>query len=108
MRLLTKGSKKGLCSMSNDRADMKPVEDTPDVVPSVSRRALFQRVAVAAGGAALLLGTALPAAAKMTQKAAGYQEGPKGDQSCSNCSLFSSPASCSLVDGTINPQGWCR
>jgi anaerobic selenocysteine-containing dehydrogenase len=75
---------------------------------SVSRRGLFQRVAAAAGGMAILLGTNLPAVAKMTQKAAGYQEEPKGDQSCSNCGLFSAPASCSLVDGTINPQGWCR
>jgi hypothetical protein len=63
---------------------------------NVSRRGLFRRMAAAAGGVALLLGNALPAAAKMTQKAAGYQQAPKGDQSCS------------LVDGTINPQGWCR
>ncbi len=44
----------------------------------------------------------------MAQKDAGYQQMPKGDQSCSNCSLFVAPDACSLVDGTINPQGWCR
>ena len=87
---------------------MKSVEKAQDFVANISRRALFQRAGVAAGGMALLLGTVLPAEAKMTQKAAGYQDGPKGDQSCSNCSLFSPPASCSLVDGTISPQGWCR
>ncbi len=87
---------------------MKPAENERDVALNFSRRALFQRVAITTGGLALMLGTALPAEAKMTQKAAGYQDAPKGDQSCSNCSLFSAPASCSLVDGAINPQGWCR
>jgi hypothetical protein len=75
---------------------------------SLSRRGLFQHAAVVGAGAAMLLGTVSPATAKMSQKDAGYQEAPKGDQSCSNCSLFSPPASCSLIDGTINPQGWCR
>jgi hypothetical protein len=94
--------------MSNDDGLLKPVENRQDVAAKVSRRALFQRVAVTAGGVALLLGTALPAEAKMAPKEAGYQDAPKGDQSCSNCSLFSPPASCSLVDGTISPQGWCK
>ena len=74
----------------------------------VSRRALFGRAAFAGAGAGLLLGTASPAEAKMAQNDAGYQQMPKGDQSCSNCSLFVAPDSCSLVDGPINPRGWCR
>jgi hypothetical protein len=90
-------SKEGLMPMQHDGGEA-----------NVSRRGLFRRLVAAAGGVALLLGNALPAAAKMTQKAAGYQQAPKGDQSCSNCGLFSAPDSCSLVDGTINPQGWCR
>jgi hypothetical protein len=77
-------------------------------VDNVSRRVLFQRIGIAMGSVALLLGKALPAVAKMTQKAAGYQDAAKDDQSCSNCRLFSAPASCSLVDGAISPQGWCR
>ena len=85
--------------MSNDwRSVNKPV----------SRRALFEHVAAAGAGTAMLLGTASPAQAKMAQMDAGYQQMPKGDQSCSNCSLFVAPDSCSLVDGPINPQGWCR
>ena len=79
-----------------------------DAMANVSRRALLRRAAAAGAGTALLLGTVSPAEAKMTQDEAGYQQMPKGDQSCSNCNLFSPPASCSLVDGTINPQGWCR
>jgi hypothetical protein len=75
---------------------------------NLSRRALFGRVAIAGSGAALLLGSVSPAQAKMSQKDAGYQQMPKGDQSCSNCNLFSPPDTCSLVDGPINPQGWCR
>ena len=67
---------------------MRPVENAQDVVANISRRALFQRVGAAAGGVALLLGTALPAeAAKMTQKEVGYQQMPKGEQSCSTCSF---------------------
>ena len=53
----------------------------------------------AAGGSAI---------AKMAQKAAGYQDKPKGDQSCANCTLFKAPDSCTLVDGTIVSSGWCR
>ena len=93
--------------MSGDDG-LKPAASTKDVARNLSRRGLFRHVAVAGVGAAALLGTASPAMAKMAQSDAGYQEMPKGDQSCSNCSLFSPPASCSLVDGTINPQGWCR
>ena len=32
--------------------------------------------------------------------------GPKG-QKCSACSLFQAPASCSVVKGTISPNGYC-
>ncbi|HUE66442.1 MAG TPA: hypothetical protein VMO78_18890 [Rhizomicrobium sp.] len=87
---------------------MKSAGNIQDPLSKVSRRALFGRVVVAGAGSALLLGTALPAEAKMAQKDAGYQQMPKGDQSCSNCSLFIAPDSCPLVDGPINPQGWCR
>ena len=48
------------------------------------------------------------AAAKMAQKAVEYQDTPKGDQECSNCSLFQEPNSCTLVDGEISPAGWCK
>jgi len=75
---------------------------------NVSRRDLLRGAAMIAGGAAIVVGTALPAEAKMPQKAAAYQETPKGDQACSTCALFKSPSSCTLVDGTISPNGWCR
>jgi len=74
----------------------------------VSRRQLLRSAAVMAGGAAAALAASSPAQAKMAQKTAGYQDTPKGDQSCANCSLFKPPASCILVDGAISPNGWCR
>ena len=87
---------------------MKSAGNGQGPLAKVSRRALFERVAVTGAGAAFVLGTASPAEAKMAQKHAGYQQMPKGDQSCSNCNLFVAPNSCTLVDGPINPQGWCR
>lgn len=75
---------------------------------AVSRRSLLRGVAIAAGGAAVLAGTVMPAEAKMSQKAAGYQETPKDGASCANCALFKAPATCTLVDGVVSPTGWCR
>lgn len=77
-------------------------------ISSLSRRQILRGAAVAAGGAAALIGASGPAQAKMAQSAAGYQDKPKGDQSCASCALFSPPASCNLVDGKISPSGWCR
>ena len=75
----------------------------------VSRRRVLT-VAVGAAGAATgaaIIGTTTPAYAKVTQKAVKYQDTPKGDQACENCSLFEAPSSCKTVDGTVSPQGWC-
>jgi hypothetical protein len=74
----------------------------------ISRRAWLRGAAMTAGGAVAILASVSPAQAKMAQKAAGYQDTPKGDQTCANCSLFKAPAACILVDGTISPNGWCR
>jgi high potential iron-sulfur protein len=61
-----------------------------------------------AAGAAALVAPVKEAAAKMAQKAAEYQGTPKGDQQCSNCSLFEEPNACQLVDGEVSPTGWCK
>jgi hypothetical protein len=95
--------------MSTDSGSPNPVGKPEGTALSISRRVLFRRAAMTGTGAAMVLaGAVSPAQAKMTQEEAGYQQMPKGDQSCSNCSLFNPPSSCSLVDGSINPQGWCR
>jgi hypothetical protein len=75
---------------------------------AVSRRLLFRSGAATIGALAALLGMGLPAQAKMSQQASGYQPTPKGDQSCAACALFTAPASCTLIDGTISATGWCR
>jgi hypothetical protein len=71
------------------------------------RTVLLRGVGCAAGGAALLAPVG-QAAAKMAQASVSYQDTPKGDQQCSTCSLFQPPSACTLVDGTINPSGWCK
>jgi anaerobic selenocysteine-containing dehydrogenase len=74
----------------------------------VSRRQVLTVVAGAAGAVTAIVGVTAPAhAAKVPQKAVKYQDTPKGDQRCDNCSLFEAPSSCKTVDGTISPQGWC-
>jgi hypothetical protein len=73
---------------------------------ALSRRTVVIRSLTAcAAGTAALLAPIKEAAAKMAQKIAEYQEAPKGDQQCSNCSLFQEPNACTLVDGEISPAG---
>jgi hypothetical protein len=48
------------------------------------------------------------AALKISQAAVGYQDHPNGDKECRKCVEFQPPSSCKMVDGTINPQGYCR
>jgi hypothetical protein len=73
---------------------------------AVTRRSTLMRgVAVAAG---VLFAPVRQAAAKMAQAAASYQDTPKGDQQCSNCSLFQPPKACQLIDGDVGASGWCK
>lgn len=72
-----------------------------------SRRQLMRTVACAIGGIAIAAAST-PAQAKMSQKAAAYQTGPKGSENCANCALFKAPASCTLIDGNVVQTGWCR
>ena len=79
-------------------------------VPSraFSRRIVLLHTAGCTAGAAALLLPLRQAAAKMKQSSVAYQDSPKSDQKCSNCSLFQEPNACTLVDGDISPEGWCR
>jgi anaerobic selenocysteine-containing dehydrogenase len=62
-----------------------------------------------AAAAAVVAAGALRAEAqqKAPQKMVQYQEKPKGDQECDKCLHFVAPNSCKLVEGKINPKGWC-
>jgi High potential iron-sulfur protein len=74
----------------------------------LSRRTILIRGAACAAGSGVSLLPVREAVAKMAQTAVAYQTTPKGDQQCSNCSLFQPPSACTLVDGTISPSGWCK
>jgi hypothetical protein len=44
---------------------------------------------------------------KMAQKLVQYQQKPKGAQECDQCLHWVPPDSCKMVEGKINPKGWC-
>jgi hypothetical protein len=44
---------------------------------------------------------------KLSQAAARYQGGPKGNEACGSCPYFQFPRSCVVVEGDISPNGWC-
>jgi hypothetical protein len=74
------------------------------------RRLLLRRAVLLAGAA--LTASVVPserasAQQKASKEAMKYQDKPNGDQRCSNCLQFVPPASCKVVDGTINPNGYC-
>lgn len=78
----------------------------------LSRRVILLRgvVACSAGAAALLSPGRDAHAAKMpqTSPAVVYQDSPKDSRQCDGCALFQTPNSCQVVDGVINPSGWCK
>lgn len=79
----------------------------------LSRRFVLRKLAVTAGGVAALATTitgnlGAVAQTKMSQKVVGYQDTPQGDHRCDNCLQFLPPSSCKVVDGSINPAGWCK
>lgn len=83
-----------------------------------SRAEMIQRMAAAplAIGALAALRAEAEAAPAMTQAAADYQSKPNGGKQCSGCALFvpaksnpmKSNGTCTLVKGSISPQGWCK
>ncbi len=74
-----------------------------------TRRVLLGAGLAALGGAAATAARAnqRTAQTKLAQKVVQYQETPKGTQKCSICVNFLPPNACKIVEGTINPEGWC-
>ncbi len=72
------------------------------------RTVLRAGLAVAAGGAgaAALAGQAA-AQQKLAKNLIMYQDTPKGDQRCDNCTHWQPPNACAIVEGPIAPAGWC-
>ena len=73
--------------------------------PGLPRRVVLQGALAAAivGGAA----AAARGQSKAKQALVQYQEKPKGDQRCDNCLQWQPPDACKIVEGKINPKGWC-
>jgi hypothetical protein len=71
----------------------------------VSRRTVLR---VGVGVLAALIPVRASAQPKIAQKLVQYQEKPKGPQECDNCLHFVPPSSCKMVEGKINPKGWCQ
>ena len=74
----------------------------------ISRRVVLRGAVVAAGAVPVLLSGITAAEAKVKQKDVKYQQEPKDGQHCSICANFEAPKSCKLVEGEINPEGYCQ
>jgi len=72
------------------------------------REALKHIIVLPALTAALAAGEGTIADASDNKKQFRYQDHPstKG-QKCSGCRFFRKPDRCSIVTGTISPNGWC-
>ncbi len=81
------------------------------IVTMMSRRSIL--VSALAGTSVITFGWAARAQT-LEKSAVSYQEEPKGDQMCSNCTFFipnesdtAAPGACTMVKGEILPQAWC-
>ena len=78
-------------------------------INQLGRRSLLRRILAAAGVSALFhTPYAATAAPKISQRAVAYQDHPEGEKRCERCAQFQAPNACKMVDGTIDPQGYCR
>jgi surface antigen len=77
----------------------------------VSRRAFFRGAATIAGAA--VAASVIPIrvvhaqSGKADKKSMQYQDTPKNNQECDQCTYFVAPNKCGIVEGDISPKGWC-
>jgi len=77
-----------------------------------SRRQMLGRLKLAgAAGGLVALGVAGVArgdsASQLRKEDVRYQDEPKGSQRCATCKNFVGPNVCRVVQGSVNPNGWC-
>jgi hypothetical protein len=44
---------------------------------------------------------------KDSKQEANYQDSPRGDEYCEDCTMWREPNGCTAVEGKISPEGWC-
>jgi hypothetical protein len=71
----------------------------------ISRRNV---VWAALGAAPIIALGSQKAEAKMSQTTVAYQQTPKDDKECDQCNFYIDPNACKVVDGEINPKGYCK
>ncbi|MCA7118360.1 MAG: high-potential iron-sulfur protein [Acidibrevibacterium sp.] len=96
--------------------------------PMLSRRAWIGRLSTLAGLVLLTKRGAAATTTQTTKAAAHYQDSPNAGQMCGMCKFFIPPGgkpgsgmmggtmgpgmmsggTCQLVEGRINPMGWCQ
>lgn len=74
-----------------------------------SKKSASPATGAPAGSPATSTEPAAPATGKkLVQASVQYQSQPKGEQKCSLCTNYIAESnSCKLVEGPINPEGWC-
>ena len=45
---------------------------------------------------------------KVSKQSANYIDYAMGGEKCKNCRHFIAPSRCEIVEGSINPNGWCK
>lgn len=84
----------------------------------LSRRAAIKRVASTSAGVVIgwmaVVDRNADAQGILAKAAVDYQDSPKGNENCLNCSQFVPGATqkavgtCKIVAGRISPDGWCN
>jgi hypothetical protein len=79
-----------------------------DSKPPVTRVEALKRLAIVPAAALGVVAAMGPAQAADNKKQFKYQDTPgKGGAKCSGCRFFKAPHGCTIVTGTISPNGWC-
>ena len=84
---------------------MSPQPPSPD--GTLSRRLLLCGAGLFAASAVAAPGPAW-AASKVPQGQAGYKPHASGAARCEKCAQFLPPTGCKVVDGIIDPSGYCN
>jgi hypothetical protein len=72
------------------------------------RKALHAGLAVGIGAiAATAASVPAQAQSKIAQSMVQYQKEPKDGNHCAICAQFQPPNACQVVEGVIDPNGWC-